>query len=244
MTSFASHHRNHPSVGIIGGFGPDTSAAFCASLVRHALAIDPSRPPAFAIDFVSVPPDISGKAIGGSEDAAASLVGSINDSIARLRGMGVSTIAFPCNTMHLFADSFAIRSPLRFLHIVDTVMRELKRKGITRVGLLATGLTVSSRLYADRCDAADIRCIVPTAATQHRLSDDIARFVGTGTVPARASNTFAQAFREFGRSNAEAVILGCTDIGGMLERCEFAPPLHCIDSMDVLAKECAALCSE
>ena len=233
---------NPPIIGIIGGFGADTSATFCARLVAHAHMIKPSHPPAFIVDFVSVPPELSSKAINGSREAGAIVAGAVSDSIARLHSIGVKTVALPCNTLHLFAEAFAVPAPLRLLHIVDAVLQELKNEGITRVGLLATQLTVSSRLYADRLAASDVHCITPSASLQQELSEAIGHFVETGGVSARTSQTFRRVFDEFRREGVTTVVLGCTDLSGMQERCGFTARIKCIDSMNVLAKACAQLC--
>ncbi len=231
-----------PIIGIIGGFGPDTSAKFCAHLIEHAHSIKPSHPPAFVVDFVSASPELSGKAIHGSREAGAILAEVVSESIARLHRMGVKTVALPCNTLHLFADSFAVPPPLHFLHIVDVVLQELKNERITRVGLLATELTVSSRLYADRLMTSDIHCITPSALLQKELSESIGYFVETGDISAHTTQAFREAFNELKREGVTVVVLGCTDLSGMLERCGFKAPIKCIDSMDVLAKACARLC--
>lgn len=233
---------NSPIIGIIGGFGADTSAAFCVQLVRHAHTIKPSHPPAFVVDFVSVPPELSGKAINGSHEAGALLANEVSSSIARLEKIGVKAVALPCNTLHLFAKSFVVPPPLHLLHIVDAVLQELHDTGINRIGLLATQLTVSSRLYADRCALAGVQCFTPSEAVQRQLSEDIEHFVRTGSVSAHTARTFAAAFDEFEQERVTAVVLGCTDLSGMLERCDFKAPIICIDSMDVLAKSCAKLC--
>lgn len=233
---------NPPIIGIIGGFGADTSATFCVRLVEHAHAIKPSHPPAFVVDFVSVAPELSSRAINGSREAGAVITGAVSESIARLHSIGVQTVALPCNTLHLFADSFAVSPPLRLLHIVDAVLQELKIERITRVGLLATQLTVSSRLYADRLAASGVHCIMPAASLQQELSGEIGHFVQTGGISAHTAQTFREAFDEFKREGVTAVVLGCTDLSGMLKRCDITPPIKCIDSMDVLAKACARLC--
>ncbi len=231
-----------PIIGIIGGFGADTSATFCVRLVEHAHAIKPSHPPAFVVDFVSVPPELSGRAIHGSREAGAMVADKVRASIARLHSIGVKTVALPCNTLHLFADMFMVPPGLRFLHIVDAVLQELQSKNITRIGLLATELTVASGLYTDRCRLAGVTCITPSATLQKHVSEDIAGFVATGKVSACVTQTFASIFTDFRRDNVEAVVLGCTDVSGMMARCGITPPMQQIDSMDVLAKACAGLC--
>ncbi|TSC58375.1 MAG: aspartate racemase [Candidatus Peregrinibacteria bacterium Greene0416_19] len=235
-------HASPPTIGIIGGFGPDTSAAFCARIVQHAHASKPEHSPAFVVDFVSVPPDIASKAIAGSRAAGKILVAAVNDSIRRLHTTGVRSIALPCNTLHLFADDFVLPSPLRLLHIVDAVLLELKHHHVKRIGLLATGLTVSSGLYSCRCRRQEVQCFVPSVALQRRLNKEITHFVSTGSVSDCCTTTFAAIFQECGNQEVSAVVLGCTDLGGMLERCGLACPLVCIDSMDVLAKACARHC--
>lgn len=231
-----------PIVGIIGGFGPDTSAAFCARLVRHAQEMQPSIPPAFVADFVSVSPAIAQEAIGGSREAGARLAGAIRESVGRLHRLGVRTIALPCNTMHLFADAFGVPPEVGFLHIVDAVIEELKQTNTSCVGLIATQLTVSSRLYADRLERAGIRCATPSAGLQRRLASHIGRFVETGTVLPDTAAVFRGVFEEFERDGVAQAVLGCTDLSGMMERCSLQSAMPCLDSMDVLAKACARLC--
>lgn len=231
-----------PTIGIIGGFGADTSATFCVRLVEHAHRLKPSHPPAFVVDFVSVPPALSGKAIRGSREAAAMLVEAINRSIVRLHSAGVQAVAFPCNTMHIFADAFVLPQQVQLLHIVDTVLHELRSRGITRVGMLATQLTMSSRLYEDRLAAAGVHCVAPSALLQQQLSEAIGSFVETGKVSPGTAEALHCCFDEFRSQGVNAVVFGCTDVSCMLQRCEFAAPIPCIDSMNVLAKACARLC--
>ncbi len=234
-------NSSSPSLGIIAGFGPDTSAEFCARLVRHAHAHKPGHPPAFVVDFVSAPPQLAESAINGSREAGMSLVETLNQSIRRLQSTGVRTIAFPCNTMHVFADRFAV-SPSRFLHIVDAVSDVLKQSDTRKVGLLATQLTVSSGLYTQRLRQSGIDCLVPSSDLQQQLSECIAHFVRTGTVLPRTAHTFADIFEEFRMQDIATIVLGCTDLSGMLERCHCVSSMRCVDSMDVLAQACARVC--
>lgn len=231
-----------PTLGIIGGFGPETSAAFCVTMIRHAQGMHPAQPPAFAMDCVSVSPSLSSAAINGSREAAATVVEVVNESIRRLCALGVQTVALPCNTLHLFADTFQLPPSVRLLHIVDEVMDELQEQRIRSVGLLGTQLTVASGLYADRCAQTGIICRTPSENLQCSLNDNIAYFVDTGTVAPDAASTFAAAFEEFRRQGVSTAVLACTDLGGMMERCGFVPSVPCIDSMDVLARACARLC--
>ena len=236
--------HSSPTIGIVGGFGPDISAAFCKRLVEHAHTMQPLKPPHFVVDFVSVPSSTSKKAIEGSRHAGKKLVFHINKSIERLESLGVQAVALPCNTLHLFSNSFTVRATLGLVHIVQSVTSELKSSGATHVGLLATGLTVTSDLYHKELGQHSIQCNTPTLEQQHRLNNEIQLFVQTGSVSAHCSDIFEEIFDNMLKSNVDAIILGCTDLSGMLEKTNIHAPHHCIDSMDVLAKKCAEMCSK
>ncbi|PPJ40333.1 aspartate/glutamate racemase family protein, partial [Pseudoxanthomonas sp. KAs_5_3] len=51
---------------------------------------------------------------------------------------GADCIAIPCNTAHLLFDELQAASPTRLLHIVEAVVEDLRRQGVTggKVGIL------------------------------------------------------------------------------------------------------------
>lgn len=230
-----------PVIGIVGGFGPETSVAFCHRIVAHSHRSNAVGAPAFMMDMLSVAPSVSKNAIEGSHSAAASLVEAVNGSIERLRAVGVRYVTIPCNTLHLFSGLFHLPAPLHLVHIVDATLEELKERRIGSIGLLATGLTVLSGLYANRCAAAGICCLVPSEGLQQELNRAISHYVRTGKAREGTADTFRMIVAEFRAQNLAAVVLGCTDLSGILQQCGFEPPLACIDSMDALAKSCARL---
>lgn len=231
-----------PTIGVVGGFGPDTTAEFCTQLLAQARLLQPDVSPAFVVDFVSVPTTTAARAIGGDSQAASSLVASINASLARLAKAGARTLVFPCNTMHVFASEFIVPTGCQFLHIVKQVAQELEQQKTKCIGLLATGLTVHSGLYNKLLSAHGILCHVPEDLVQAVLSTHIAHFHATGTVRPSAANCLQQALHHLQQAGAECAVLGCTDIGGMLRLSDIQSPLPCIDSVAVLAQASARAC--
>ncbi len=235
---------NHSSslIGVVGGFGPDTTAEFCCQLIAQARQLNPYISPAFVVDFVAVPSATAALAIRGDSQAARSLVASINGSLQRLYQAGARTFVFPCNTMHAFAAHFAVPTGGRFLHIVDQVVQELREQCVQVAGVLATGLTVQAGLYATALTQANIAYRVPNAHTQQELSEHIAHFHATGTVRSQAADCLRQALSALAEQGAERVVLGCTDIGGMLRLSGIVSPIPYTDSVTVLARTGASLC--
>lgn len=181
------------------------------------------------------------RAIAGSAAAAAALVSQINASMARLQTMGVHTVALPCNTMHLFRDQFRLPPGVRFLNLIATVTEVLRRRRVRHVGLLATGLTVQFGLYHRYLQAQGLTVHVPEPTLQARVARGIGAYVRTGVVGPAAARALSVAIVNATAAGVDALVLGCTDIGGMLPQVDVRCTLPIIDSMDVLAKRCAQL---
>lgn len=228
-----------PLVGIVGGYGPATSAAFCSALVRYAQALHTDFAPSFALDSVPISFADATRCIAGDLDATRSLVSGINAAIERLCTLGVRTIAVPCNSVHVLVDDFHIPPGVTFIHIADPVIDRVRRSGAKRVGLLATGLTVSQGIYSKRIQAAKLNVYAPAAEAQTRLNAYIADFVATGKVHEDSCRFLQEILSSYAEQKLDAVILGCTDLGCMLEIARIHSPVPLDDSMDALAEVCA-----
>jgi aspartate racemase len=231
--------RPHPTIGIIGGFGPMTSARFCCSVVKQAHALKSNCSPAFMMDSVAIPHATATAFIRGSVEAGMEHARAIHRASQRLALAGVRTIAIPCNTVHLFEDHFDLPTGVSLLHIIDATLRQLQEQRCVRMGLLATTMTVRSGVYQRRCEAAGIECVIPPPRLQRDLSNLIAEFVRSGTVTPQVVDLFMAVNDHFSRHGAEVIVLGCTDIGGMLSQAEITHAIPVLDSLELLAKEVA-----
>jgi aspartate racemase len=228
-----------PSVGIIGGYGPTTSAIFCQRLVHYALNLRPDYAPAFVMDSAPISFADAGKCIGGDIPATRTLVELANSGIHRLAGMGVRTIALPCNSVHVLFHEFARPDGVDLVHIADPLVRRLQKEGKRRVGFLASGMTASQDIYFSRLQAAKISYVLPSAEDQAQINDEITAFVATGHMRAGSKQLMETVLQHFAAAEVDAVALACTDIAGMLDRLEVIHTLPIVDSMDALAEECA-----
>lgn len=229
-----------PRIGIIGGYGPSTSAEFCACLVKHALALRNDRAPSFLMDSIPISMDEAGRSIGGEKEATLSLIADANEGIARMASLGISVVALPCNTLHAYFEHFVIPEGVTMLHIADSVVGALKTQGIKRVGFLGSGTTINAPFYFDRLKAAGIEYILPSSEHQDPFNREIANFVKTGTVSESVLELLRNLETYFSSQGAECVVLACTDIAGIIHACRFQPSLPVVDSMEALAKDCAA----
>ncbi len=228
-----------PLLGIVGGYGPKTSAEFCSKVVAYAQKLTSTHAPSFAMDSVPIDMAVAGRCIAGDREAALLLGDGINASIARLHALGVRSIAIPCNSVHAVYSSFAQKTDVDLIHIVDPLLRRLQKRGVRRIGFLSTGLTASSDIYDSRLRSAGMEILSPNPEDQQALNAAIAFYVRTGKASDDARRLLQKILASYPEKEAECIVLACTDLSGMMAACALKPTIPVEDSLDALAEECA-----
>ena len=228
-------------LGIIGGYGPLTSAVFCQRLVRYALAMCPEQAPAFIMDSLSVSFSDVSNCIHGDSSAAMSLARLANSGIRRLAALGVQHIALPCNSIHALWHEFFVPQGIQLIHIADPIVARLIRHKYRRIGLLASSLTINHDIYFSRLRSASIEYIKPSPALQNKINDELSSFVQHGHAKSSAGPLFDALAYEFADKRVDALVLACTDLSTMLEKNGISLDLPAEDSLDALAEICANL---
>jgi aspartate racemase len=224
----------HPGcyLGILGGMGPMAGAAFALRLSALTPAErDQDHIPALLLNDPRVPDRTA--ATRGGEDPLPWLLRGVEF----LNASGARLIAVPCNTAHLWYDAMAEASAAPVLHIVESVVEDLRRRGIHngRIGLMGTEATLRLGLYQRHLAQHGYECVVPT-------EDEIAAYC-TASILAVKANRLAEAYepaaagvRLLASRGAVAVVLGCTELPLAIphdRRPEFDVALT--DSIDALA---------
>ena len=153
-----------------------------------------------------------------------------------LVGAGASVLGICANTMHLLYDDVAAAgAPV--VHVVDAVADAATKAGLTTVGLLGTRYTMASAdLYPARMAAHGIDVLVPDAedaAEVHRVIYD--ELVVGQVLPSSAEQLRGVIARLVDRG-AQAIVLGCTELGMIVE-----PALSTVPLLDSLSLHVDAL---
>lgn len=149
---------------------------------------------------------------------------------------GASVLGICANTMHLLYDDVAAAgAPV--VHVVDAVADAATRAGFTTVGLLGTRYTMASQdLYPARMATRGIDVLVPDpedAAEVHRIIYE--ELVLGQVLPASAERLRGVIARLVGRGS-QGIVLGCTELGMIVE-----PALSAVPLLDSLALHVDAL---
>ena len=168
---------------------------------------------------------------GDWQQAADQLAGEAR----RLAAAGADCIVLCTNTMHKVADSIEAATTLPLLHIVDATAGELLTRGIATIGLLGTRFTMEEDFYrerlAQRCHA---NVIVPSIDERAEVDRIIFKELCHGAVIEKSRQRYLEVIDRLAAAGADAVILGCTEIGMLVQASHTAVPL--IDSTAIHAK--------
>ena len=232
--------------GIVGGVGPHAGLDLTRKLFDHTRAeADQEHLPVMLYSF----PDRIGERpaflLGKTADNPGEAIGDIMAELARA---GATVIGMPCNTAHsprildaALEKLNATGRPVRFVHMIDAVVRHVRQRcgEGARVGILSTLATLETRLYQDSLERAGLRALHPApdgcARVQEAISNREYGIKARNPVTERARADLLDEARRLA-GNADAIILGCTEIPLALPEKELGGvPL--IDATDILALE-------
>lgn len=156
----------------------------------------------------------------GRWDMVAEMLG---ESITRVQDSGADFLVLTANTLHTLLPQLAGRITVPVLDIFNTVFDEATSRGLHRAGLLATGATVESGIYADAAARFGAELIAPSRQIVDRVDEMIFNRLMKGVVhPADPADldTVRRAIEWFADQGADSVILGCSDISVILPQLE------------------------
>ena len=157
----------------------------------------------------------------------------LNAEAKALERGGAELLVLATNTMHKLADRMMQGVAIPFLHIADATAAAITEKRLARPGLMATAFTMEETFYTDRLAAAGLTPLIPEAddrATTHRI---IYEELCKDLVRDKSRRTFEAIATRLTDRGADCLILGCTEVGMLLNDGNVAVPvfdttlIHC-----------------
>jgi aspartate racemase len=155
-------------------------------------------------------------------------------SAEKLKRAGADFLICPDNTIHRSFPLVAKSSPLPWLHIVEEVAAEAKRRGFRRVGITGTRYTMEGPVYPEVLERNGIEYRVPPASDRERINRIIFDELVNGVFTSESREVFRAVIERMGTGGCDAVVLGCTEIP-LLVTPEISP-LPVLDSTRLLAR--------
>ncbi len=204
------------TIGLIGGMSWESSVLYYRLIntgIKQRLGgLHSAQLLMYSVDFAP----IERLQHAGDWDGAAKM---LIDAARRLEAGGADFFLIGTNTMHRVADEVASAVAIPLLHIADATGTVLRRDGVRRVGLLGTAFTMELEFYKDRIsDNFGIDIVVPELHDRQMVHDIIYQELCQGQVEPESREVYLAIIDRMAEAEIEGVILGCTEIGMLVEQ--------------------------
>ena len=223
------------TIGILGGMSAASTQIYYRELCRLARErLGGLHSPELLIrslDFAV----IERLQMQGDWDAAGTI---LNQEAKALEHGGAELLILATNTMHKLADAMMEGVDIPFVHIADATAAAIVGQGFQRPGLMATAFTMEQSFYTARLWAAGLTPVIPDATDRvetHRIIyDELCRDIVTPD----SERSYVGIAGRLADAGADCLILGCTEIGMLLNEGNVPVPVF-----DTVLEHCKAALS-
>jgi aspartate racemase len=157
------------------------------------------------------------------------------DAAQRLEAAGADMILICANTMHKLVPEIQRDTHVPILHIVDVTAEKILEKGLKRVGLLGTNMTMEENFYKGRMrERFGIDVLVPDKDERDFIDTVIFGELCVGKMNGSSKMRFKEIIGKLVEDGAEGVILGCTEIPLLIKQEDVNVPIF--DTAEIHAK--------
>jgi aspartate racemase len=220
------------TIGLLGGMSWESTLVYYRAINERVKAelggLHSARIVLHSVDFEPIE---RLQHAGDWQGAAEILV----DAARSVQNAGADFLLICTNTMHQVAPEIEAAIDIPLLHIADATAERLKSDGIETAGLLGTAFTMEQAFYKERLSKQHgLRVLVPNdrdRATVHRVIYDE---LCLGRINPGSREQYLRIIDGLAAEGAEAVILGCTEIGMLVKDAD--TPVMLMDTTAVHAE--------
>lgn len=170
----------------------------------------------------------------GNWDKSAEILSLAAQSLEKA---GADFIVICTNTMHKVAEQIQSTITIPIIHIAEVTAEELLKNKISRVALLGTKYTMEQDFYKNKLIEKNIEVLIPNDENRQFVNDTIYNELCLGVISPESKAGFLRIADELASNGAQGVILGCTEIGMLINQNDTAIPLF--NTTEIHAKSAA-----
>ena len=207
---------NVKTIGLIGGMSWESSIEYYRILNETTKAklggLHSAKSIMVSVDFAEIE-------ILQHQGKWAEAAGLLISAAKGLENSGAEFIVLCTNTMHKVADEIQANVKIPLLHIADATGQRVKDSGIQRIGLLGTRFTMDEEFYKGRLSAKyGLTVSVPNAQEREIVHRVIYDELVLGEIRGQSKQQYIRIIQRMVDQGAEGVILGCTEIGLLIQQ--------------------------
>ena len=136
----------------------------------------------------------------------------------KLEIAGADVIGLFTNTMHKVATDIQKQCSIPLLHIADPTINAIKNQALNKIGLLGTQFTMEQEFYISKFVDENIEIVVPTVNERVNVHQIIFNELCQGIVRMESKIEFMTIIHSMIGAGVEGIILGCTEIGLLIQQ--------------------------
>jgi len=204
------------TVGLLGGMSWESSVGYYRAInegVKGSLGgLHSAKIAMYSVDF----DPIEKLQHDGDWEGTAKI---LSEAAKNVQNAGADFLLICTNTMHKVAPQIEKAIDIPLLHIADATAEVLVKKGIKTVGLLGTAFTMEQEFYKGRLNENyGLTVLVPNEADRKIVHNVIYKELCLGNSLPASKIEYLRIIEFLANQGAEAVILGCTEIGMLVEQ--------------------------
>jgi aspartate racemase len=221
-------------IGLIGGMSWESTVPYYQIInntVKEKLGgLHSAKIIMYSVDFA----EIEEYQVNGEWGKSAKVLSEI---AVKLETAGADFIVICTNTMHKVAPQIQKAITVPIIHIADATALELQKSNIEKVALLGTKYTMLQDFYKERIESNGIEIIIPEAEDIETVNSIIYDELCLGEIKDTSREKYIEIIEKMKIKGAQAVILGCTEIGMLIK--EKDSPLPVFDTTEIHAYNAA-----
>ncbi len=203
------------TIGLIGGLSWESSIEYYRIINQETQkrlgSLHSAKCLLYSFDFA----EIESLQEAGDWDAATERMIAAARS---LEGAGADCIVICSNTMHRMAENLAAAVDRPLIHIADATAEVIQGDGLRTVGLLGTRYTMGQDFYKGRMtERFGLHVLIPDAAGRDIVHRVIYEELVRGLIKPESRALYQAVIEKLRGNGAEAIILGCTEIGLLIK---------------------------
>ena len=204
------------TIGLLGGMSWESTAEYYRLInqrVKERLGgLHSAKIAMVSVDFAELE-QLLGQ---GDWDGVAEVLSKI---AMQIEVAGADGLMICTNTMHKIAPQIENKIGIPLLHIADATAEALVKDGIKTVGLLGTAFTMEQEFYKGRLkEKFGLNVIVPSEEDRKTVHNVIFNELCKGLTLEASKSEYLRVIESLSAKGAEAVILGCTEIGILVQQ--------------------------
>ena len=209
------HIKKMKVIGLIGGMSWESTVTYYQiinEVIKEKLGgFHSAKLILYSVDFH----EIEECQANGEWEKSGEILGNAAQSLEKA---GADFIVICTNTMHKVAPQIQKMINIPIVHIAEATADKLIENNIKKVALLGTKYTMTQDFYSSKLVEKGIDVLIPKHSDIEIINNVIYNELCLGEIKESSRKEFLRIIDELASKGAQGVILGCTEIGLLVEQ--------------------------